>query len=160
MGQKTIRSYKNPKHKSRKAIWPEAQMWMIFKWYIKRQQRKDCSISAVLPKHLIYIFTGPRLTHWVSSSAVQSKDLIKSRSAPQNNTCCIQPSKTQTQVIGVALVWPINSQRDTPAFAIVNKSTLSAKHFPPVARALIQSYCWRLSSLLAKLNRFVQFNRQ
>ncbi len=31
-----------------------------------------------------------------------------------------------------------------------------AKHFPPVARTLqlIQSFCWRLSSLLAKLDRF------
>lgn len=131
----------NRKTWSKKAIWPEAQMWIFFKRHIKKHQWTNCSISAILPNHLIYVFTGPRLTHWVSLlSRTQSKGLIKPKSAPQNNTCCMQLRRSQTQVIGVVLSsltnQPQTPKRHAPTFATVNKTTLLAKHFHPVARTL------------------------
>lgn len=88
----------------------------------------NCSISAVLPNHLIYVFTGPRLTHWVSLlSHSQSKGLIKPKSAPQNNTCCMQLKRSQTQVIGAVLFSLTNQQSDTVQLLLL-LTTLLNKH--------------------------------
>ncbi len=158
MGHKTIRSYKNPIHKSRKAIWPEAQMWMIFKWYIKRQQRKNCQLVQFFQSTS---FTSSQVPD--SPTGSQPYTIKRPNQAPicspkQHLLYAAEknPDSSDWSRSRLTNQQPQMPKRHSPTFATVNKTTMLAKHFPPVARTLqlIQSFCWRLSSLLAKLDRF------